>query len=80
MYLYVLEADEIRQVLLPRLLRISDISDVTEDLESVHTLIPDKTYQQIIKDVARRHGHIPEESSKEQVETFEKRCTKIYTK
>lgn len=49
--------------------------DVTEDLESVHNLIPDETYQQIIKDVARSHGQIPEKSSEEEVETFEKDST-----
>ena len=47
------------------------------DLENVHKKIPDEIYQQILKDVTRSRGHIPEDTSDFEVEKFENELTQI---
>ncbi|XP_015610596.1 TBC1 domain family member 20 [Cephus cinctus] len=70
--------DDIRRVLWPRLLGLSDEEPVpVEGLETVHTLLPDEIYQQILKDVARSSGHLSSRATEEEIEIFHEELTQL---
>ncbi|OXU27335.1 hypothetical protein TSAR_007295 [Trichomalopsis sarcophagae] len=71
--------DDVRKFLWPKLLRLPDeeLNMLGEDLESVHKLIDDEIYQQILKDVARSGSHMPEDTSEDAMEKFHKELTQI---
>ncbi|XP_008549043.1 TBC1 domain family member 20 isoform X2 [Microplitis demolitor] len=71
--------DDIRRVLWPKILRLTDneSNKVGEELDSIHTLIPDEIYQQILKDVARSGSHLSHNATKSEIDTFHNELTKI---
>ncbi|XP_057333825.1 TBC1 domain family member 20 isoform X2 [Microplitis mediator] len=71
--------DDIRRILWPKILRLTDneSNKVGEELDSIHTLIPDEIYQQILKDVARSGSHLPHNATKSEIDTFHNELTKI---
>ncbi|XP_014215444.1 TBC1 domain family member 20 [Copidosoma floridanum] len=71
--------DDVRKVLWPKLLRLPDMQkfEMVNNLENIHNLIDNDVYQQILKDVARSRGHMPEDASEDVIETFQKELTQI---
>ena len=62
----------------PKLLRVSEQKlKMVEDLEDVHKFVDNEVYQQILKDVARSGSHMPEDTSEDAMEKFQKELTQI---
>lgn len=67
-----------RRFLWPKLLRLPENQAPTEDdLENVHKLIDNDIYQQILKDVARSGSHMPDDTSDDVMDNFQKELTQI---
>ncbi|XP_003708027.1 TBC1 domain family member 20 isoform X2 [Megachile rotundata] len=70
--------DDIRRVLWPKLLRLSEESKLSVDeLETIHDHIPNEVYQQILKDVARSRSHISENATQDEIDHFHEQLTQI---
>ena len=70
--------DDIRRVLWPKLLRLSEESRLSMDeLETIHNHIPNEVYQQILKDVARSGSHISENATQDEIDHFHEQLTQI---
>lgn len=50
---------------------------MVDDLEDVYKCIDNDVYQQILKDVARSGSHMPEDTSEDDMEKFQKELTQI---
>lgn len=72
-------SDDVRKFLWPKLLRLPDeeLDMLEEELETVYKLVDDEIYQQILKDVARSGCHMPEDTSEDTMEMFQKELTQI---
>ncbi|KOX76217.1 TBC1 domain family member 20 [Melipona quadrifasciata] len=70
--------DDIRRILWPKLLRLSEESNfsVTE-LETIHSHIPNEVYQQILKDVARSGSHISQDATQHEIDHFQEQLTQL---
>ncbi|XP_058802678.1 TBC1 domain family member 20 [Phymastichus coffea] len=70
--------DSVRRFIWPKLLRLPENQPpVEDDLENVHKLIDNDIYQQILKDVARSGSHMPDDTSEDAMNKFEKELTQI---
>ena len=48
-----------------------------EELDIIHTLVPDEVYQQILKDVARSGGHLHSDATEKEMEKFQDELTQL---
>ncbi|KAH0534845.1 TBC1 domain family member 20 isoform X2 [Cotesia glomerata] len=71
--------DDIRRKLWPKILRLTDdeLNYVGEELNDIHTHIPDEVYQQILKDVARSGSHLPTNATDTEMANFHNDLTRI---
>ncbi|XP_076244708.1 TBC1 domain family member 20 isoform X1 [Calliopsis andreniformis] len=70
--------DEIRRVLWPKLLRLSEENNLLiHELEMIHDRIPNEVYQQILKDVARSSSHISQNATEHEIEHFHEQLTQL---
>ncbi|XP_076750905.1 TBC1 domain family member 20 [Xylocopa sonorina] len=70
--------DDIRRVLWPRLLRLPEEGTFSVNgLETVHNLIPNEVYQQILKDVARSGSHISQNAVQQEIDLFYEQLTQL---
>ncbi|XP_054005693.1 TBC1 domain family member 20 isoform X1 [Hylaeus anthracinus] len=70
--------DEIRRVLWPKLLQLSEENVLsTNGLETIHNCIPNEVYQQILKDVARSGSHISQNATQQETDCFHKQLTQL---
>ncbi|XP_011500588.1 PREDICTED: TBC1 domain family member 20 [Ceratosolen solmsi marchali] len=70
--------DNVRKFVWPKLLRLMDRDfKVINDLDSIHMFVDIEVYEQILKDVARSGGHMPVDTSEEDMENFQKELTQI---
>ncbi|KOC68057.1 TBC1 domain family member 20 [Habropoda laboriosa] len=70
--------DDIRSVLWPKLLRLSEESSFSVNgLETIHNRIPNEVYQQILKDVARSGSHISQNATQREIDHFHEELTQL---
>ncbi|XP_076630417.1 TBC1 domain family member 20-like isoform X1 [Colletes latitarsis] len=70
--------DDIRRVLWPKLLRLPEESIFSiNGLETIHNLIPNEVYQQILKDVARSGSHISQNATQHEMDHFHEQLTQL---
>ena len=70
--------DDIRRVLWPKLLRLSEENSLSiSGLETIHKHIPNEVYQQILKDVARSGSHISQNAAQHEIEHFQQQLTQL---
>ncbi|PBC33455.1 TBC1 domain family member 20 isoform X1 [Apis cerana] len=70
--------DEIRRILWPKLLRLSEENNFSiTGLETIHNHIPNEVYQQILKDVARSGSHISQNATQHEIDDFHEQLTQI---
>ncbi|XP_017889180.1 TBC1 domain family member 20 [Ceratina calcarata] len=70
--------DDIRRVLWPKLLRLSEETIYSVNgLETIHNHIPNEIYQQILKDVARSGSHISQDATQEEIDNFHEQLTQL---
>ncbi|XP_043516640.1 TBC1 domain family member 20 isoform X1 [Frieseomelitta varia] len=70
--------DDIRRILWPKLLRLSEESNFSvTGLETIHSHIPNEIYQQILKDVARSGSHISQDATQHEIDHFQEQLTQL---
>ncbi|XP_015435343.1 PREDICTED: TBC1 domain family member 20 [Dufourea novaeangliae] len=70
--------DDIRRILWPKLLRISEENSFPANgLETIQDHIPNEVYQQILKDVARSGSHISQNATHREIDCFHKQLTQL---
>ncbi|XP_029681041.1 TBC1 domain family member 20 isoform X2 [Formica exsecta] len=70
--------DDIRRILWPKLLRLVQEEFIpVNELETIHTCIPNEVYQQILKDVARSGSHISQNATEKETESFQEQLTQL---
>ncbi|XP_078048855.1 TBC1 domain family member 20 [Augochlora pura] len=70
--------DDVRRVLWPRLLRLSEENSLPIDgLETIQDCVPNEVYQQILKDVARSGSHISQSATESEIESFQEQLTQL---
>ncbi|XP_076221122.1 TBC1 domain family member 20 isoform X3 [Nomia melanderi] len=70
--------DDIRRILWPKLLRLSEESSLPEsELKMMQDCVPNEVYQQILKDVARSGNHIPQSATQHEIDCFHEQLTQL---
>lgn len=70
--------DEVRKILWPKMLKLPiEFASSVENLDNVHLNLEDEVYQQILKDVARSRGHMPDNATEDLILKFQTELTQL---